>query len=164
MFIAIFIVKIHMNFEKQSNEYLLQLISDGTIVDSNLISVNEQKETAKAIASFNFNDVISEKIIFIYKNNNVLNWKFLNTLDNLYLNYSINDENWDFNNFSKRIVAPSNLVMEDVGIKMLGWFQLNNLPVVTKNNEVFLYCNVILPQHQQIIDDLSGLIRIEDKP
>lgn len=153
-----------MNFEKQSNEYLLQLISDGTIVDSNLISVNEQKETAKAIASFNFNDVISEKIIFIYKNNNVLNWKFLNTLDNLYLNYSINDENWDFNNFSKRIVAPSNLVMEDVGIKMLGWFQLNNLPVVTKNNEVFLYCNVILPQHQQIIDDLSGLIRIEDKP
>jgi hypothetical protein len=153
-----------MNFEQQSNEYLLQLISDGIFVDGNLIGVNEQKENAKAIVSVLSNDEVNEKIIFIKKINNVLSWKFLNPVDNLYLKYNINEGDWDFYDFSKRIVAPTSLVMADIGVKMLGWFQLNNLPVVTKNTQVFLYCNVILPQHQQVIDDLEGLIRIEDRP
>ena len=56
------------------------------------------------------------------------------------------------------------LIMEDIGIKMYGWFKINNLPIYTKNNLIYLYCNVILEQHQLIIDQLSGIITIEEKP
>jgi hypothetical protein len=33
----------------------------------------------------------------------------------------------------------------------------------TKQDET-LYCNVILPEHQQIVDGLQGVITIEDRP
>jgi hypothetical protein len=73
-------------------------------------------------------------------------------------------DNWKYNNYSKRIVCPIQLVFEDIGVKMYAWFQLNNLPVYSNGEIVELYCNEILPEHQQIVDGLSNIIQIQDKP
>ena len=73
--------------------------------------------------------------------------------------------NWKYDQFSIRIKAPIDLIMEDIGIKMFGWFQINNMPVVKVNDfQVHLYCNYILPEHQTIIDGLGGVIIIEEIP
>lgn len=64
----------------------------------------------------------------------------------------------------KRIVAPIELVFDDVGIKMYGWFQLNGFPIEKVGEQVHLYCNTILEQHQTIVDELGETIFIEDIP
>ncbi len=76
-----------------------------------------------------------------------------------------NQKNWPHHEWAKRIVAPMELIMDDVGIKMYGWFQINGFPVVKADDTtVHLYCNTILAQHQSIVDSLSGAIYIEDSP
>jgi len=77
---------------------------------------------------------------------------------------NLGDEYWHYPQFLKRIIAPIDLVMADVGIKMYGWFQLNQLPIVKINTTVQLYCNEILPQHQAIVDQLEGMIFVQDRP
>jgi hypothetical protein len=76
----------------------------------------------------------------------------------------LGDDYWHHPQYLKRIIAPVDLVMADVGIKMYGWFQLNQLPIVKINTTVQLYCNEILPQHQAIVDQLEGLIFVQDRP
>lgn len=71
---------------------------------------------------------------------------------------------WDYPIYSKRIVAPIQLVMDDFGIKMYGWFQLKGLPVINKNDIIYLYCTEILPEHQSIVNAYAGIITIENKP
>lgn len=71
---------------------------------------------------------------------------------------------WHYPRYVKRIIAPINMMMDDVGVKMYNWFQINNLPILKLGNTVQLYCNTILPEHQSIVDSLSGIINIEDRP
>ena len=72
---------------------------------------------------------------------------------------------WQYPDYAKRIVAPIQLILDDVGIKMYGWFNLNKLPILNlEQGFVHLYCNEILPEHQAIIDGLQGVIIIEDRP
>jgi hypothetical protein len=71
---------------------------------------------------------------------------------------------WQYPQYTKRIIAPVDLIMDDYGIKMYGWFTINNFPVLKFNESVHLYCNVILPEHQAIVDGFGGLLTIEDKP
>ncbi len=72
---------------------------------------------------------------------------------------------WRYPQWAKRIVAPIELILDDVGIKMYGWFQLNSFPVEKVGEDtVHLYCNVILPQHQAIVDELGEVVTVEDKP
>jgi hypothetical protein len=79
--------------------------------------------------------------------------------------YEIDIENWNHVEYSLRIKAPIQLIMDDIGIKMYGWFQINNLPVENKNDGyIYLYCNIILPDHQNVIDLFQGVIIIENKP
>lgn len=153
-----------MNFEEQSKQYLINLVSQGVFLESDLIGVNEPQQTSKAISSVLDNGNVSQKIIIIYKNNDQLTWKYLNPVDNTYLNYNEGNDSWDFQEYAKRIVAPKDLILDDIGIKMYGWFQLNGFPIVTKATDVYLYCNTILPQHQAIVDQLQGVITIEDRP
>lgn len=153
-----------MNFEEQSKQYLINLVSQGVFLESDLIGVNESQQTSKAISSVMDNGNVSQKIIIIYKNGDEFNWKYLNPLDNTYLNYNEGNDSWDFQDYSKRIVAPKDLIMADIGVKMYGWFQLNAFPIVTKNSNVYLYCNKILPQHQSIVEQLEGMITVQDRP
>lgn len=78
--------------------------------------------------------------------------------------YEVDMENWHAPEYAKKIVAPISLIMEDVGIKMYGWFTINNLPVITIDNIVELYCNSILPEHQFIINSYGDLLTIVDRP
>ena len=72
---------------------------------------------------------------------------------------------WTHPEWAKRIVAPIELILDDVGIKMYGWFQLNGFPVEkVDDTTVHLYCNVILPQHQAIVDGLGEAVTVEDRP
>jgi len=72
---------------------------------------------------------------------------------------------WQYPTYLKRIVAPIQLILDDIGIKMYGWFTLNKLPVLNlENGYVHLYCNEILPEHQAIIDSLQGVITIQERP
>ena len=90
-------------------------------------------------------------------------WRILHTVtmktaDELLL------DTWKHPDWVKRIIAPASLVMEDIGIKMLGWWQVMGYPFQREGANIYLYCNVILPEHQSIVDGLAGLITIEDKP
>ena len=73
-------------------------------------------------------------------------------------------DTWKHPDWVKRIIAPAALVMEDIGIKMLGWWQIMGYPFEREGDNVHLYCNQILPQHQAIVDQLAGVITIENKP
>lgn len=72
-------------------------------------------------------------------------------------------DDWHYPDWSKRITAPAALVMEDIGVKMLGWWQIMGYPIERHGSNVRLYCNVILPEHQAIVDGLAGVITIENK-
>lgn len=151
-----------MNFEQESNQYLVELISGGTILSGDLIGVSEGQFVAKAIASFLISGQVKEKIIMIKKTNDVLSWYFVSPVDVNDINKT--EDNWSYPNFAKRIIAPVSLIMDPIGVQMFGWFQLNSLPTVTVDTSVYLYCNVILPEHQAIIDSLQGVITVEDRP
>lgn len=149
-----------MSFEQEANEYLYSLITGGTILSGDLIGVSEIQSVCKAIVGFIINGGVKEKNIILKKENNNWTWYFISILDQNEINKTTDD--WCYPNFSKRIVAPSNLIMDDIGIKMYGWFQINNLPVENVGNFVHLYCNTILPEHNTIIQNLEGLIQIQD--
>lgn len=151
-----------MRFEDLSNQYLSELTSQGVILNGQLHGVNEQLQTSNGVATFLINNEAKEKKIFIHKVNGEMSWKFLVPSDNN--EYSYQEGDWNYPLYQKRIIAPINLILEDIGIKMYGWFQLNNLPVIKKEESVYLYCNVILPEHQSVIDQLGGLITIENNP
>lgn len=76
----------------------------------------------------------------------------------------LGDNYWQYPQYAKRIIAPVSLIMDDVGVKMYNWFQLNMFPILKFGNNVHLYCNTILPEHQAIVDSLQGIIIIEDRP
>jgi hypothetical protein len=79
--------------------------------------------------------------------------------------YEIAMEDWKYTEYLKRIIAPKQLLFDDIGIKMYGWFQLNNLPVeLIDDTYIYLWCNEILPEHQAIVDNLQGVIVIQDRP
>lgn len=151
-----------MTFEQQLVDFLSAQIQNGTMVDAHLTGVNETNQTGDAIASFNVNNQIKQKRIFLNVQNSQIVWAFLSPVDKNEINYTTDD--WNYPEYAKRIIAPTDLIMADIGIKMYGWFQVNGLPTVTKNSNVYLYCNTILPEHQQLVDDLQGTITVEDRP
>lgn len=69
---------------------------------------------------------------------------------------------WHHPDFSKRIIAPVDLVMQYPQVET--WFRINDLPIVRVLTTLYCYCNVILPTHQQLTDALQGVITIEDRP
>jgi hypothetical protein len=73
-------------------------------------------------------------------------------------------EMWQHPDWAKKIIAPAALVMDDIGVKMLGWWQIMGFPIEREGDLVYLYCNQILPQHQAVVDQLQGVITIEDRP
>lgn len=153
-----------MNWEERSNAYLQQLKTDGVILMGNLTGLHEINGTSEAKASFMINGELKEKRIVLYVDaNDVFNWTYYTPTDNV-LRYTMSNQDWLYPQLSKRIVAPIQLIMDDTGIKMYGWFQLNNLPIVPLNTVVHLYCNVVLPEHDAVIDAYGGIITIEDNP
>ena len=79
----------------------------------------------------------------------------LNELGNIY---------WQYPQYAKRIIAPQELIFDDNGIKMYGWFNIQGFPIIKIETQLHLYCNVILPEHQAIVDSFGGLLIIQDRP
>lgn len=149
-------------FEDLSISYLAQLKTDGTIINGDLIGVNEVLETSQAkVMIVGGDNTIEEKYIVIYKLNDNLTWGFYKKADEMFL-YDYSSGDWTYPNFPKRIVAPVSLVLNYSSFET--WFRMNNLPIVKKENTLYCYCNNILPEHQALVDSLSGQITIEDKP
>ena len=69
-------------------------------------------------------------------------------------------EEWGEVNYSLRIVAPKQLVFQYPAIEI--WFRLNGLPIRTDGDNILLYCNEIMPEHQALVDALEGVITIEE--
>jgi hypothetical protein len=154
-----------MNFENTCIQYLSQLQTNGTILEGSLVGVNEVTQVSKAKVSVLINGIADEKFIIIHKVNNELTWNYLNVKDRIDSGFEPVENGWVYPNYEKRIVAPIELIMDDIGIKMYGWFQINELPVHrASDTHVHLYCNVILPEHQAVVDSLGGVITIDDKP
>ena len=69
---------------------------------------------------------------------------------------------WHHPEFAKRINAPVQLVMQYPAVET--WFRINDLPIVRVDAVLYCYCNLILPQHQQLVDATQGIVTIEDIP
>lgn len=65
-------------------------------------------------------------------------------------------------NYPFRIVAPKALALQYPNLYV--WFQLNDLPMEKIGDNVHVYINEIMPEHQSLIDNLNGVIVIEPKP
>lgn len=148
-------------FENAVNQYIIDLKNQSTLLEGSIVGINEILETAQVKVSIIVGEEIKEKYIFVYKSNDVLTWKFFNQADNVNL-YDFSSDNWHYPSFSKRIITPIQLLLEYSAFEV--WFRMNNLPIYKENDTLYCYCNEILPEHQYLIDNLSGTITVENKP
>ena len=81
-----------------------------------------------------------------------------------YSAYEIAMRSWHRPEYSKRIIAPAQLINDypEIGLHML----VNKLPIEPSDDgeSVFLYMNIIRPEHQSLVDSLNGIIVVEDRP
>ena len=80
------------------------------------------------------------------------------------IDYEIAMVNWHHPEFEKRIVAPASLVNDYPAIGVHMW--INKLPIEpsTDGNLLYLYMNLIRPEHQALVDSLEGVLTIENRP
>ena len=76
----------------------------------------------------------------------------------------LGNDYWQYPSYAKRIIAPQDLIFDDNGIKMYGWFNIQGFPIMKIGTQLHLYCNTILPQHQAIVNGYGGLLTIQDRP
>ncbi len=75
-------------------------------------------------------------------------------------------EMWHFPEYCKRIIAPIQLIFDPsgVGLTMKARFDLDKLPIEKEGDTVYVYAKIIYAEDQAIIDQLEGMISIEDRP
>ena len=148
-----------MRFQDDANQYLTSLRNNGTFLSGRLVGIDG--ETATARVNVVTGDSVTEKQIMIYKINSVFTWEYLNIINNK-SKYRQVPTDWEYPNLDKRIIAPISLVLQYPQFEV--WFRLNDLPISSKNDKIYCYCNTILPEHQAIVDGLAGVITIETNP
>lgn len=153
-----------MSFEQLCIQHIQQLVDTGTLLSGDLVGVNEVSHTAKAKVVYLADDEARERFAFFYLLNNEITWKFVNVKDTSENHFDM-ENGWAYPDFQKRIVAPIALIMDDIGIKMFGWFTVNELPYYRndENGTIELYCNTVLPEHLAVVEQLGNLIIIEDR-
>lgn len=147
-------------FENSVNEYLLELKNQGVILEGSPVGISEHLGTSHVKVSMIIGDNVEEKYIIVYRVNDSFTWKFFKQADNVVL-YDFSPTGWHYPYFNKRIVAPLNLALQYPQFEV--WFRLNNLPIIKENEALYCYCNEILPEHQSLIDSLSGVITVENR-
>ena len=151
-----------MNFENDAIEFLNTLCINGTFISGDIIGVNEVLKTAQSKVMVEINSEISERLIIIYKLDSVLTWKYLYTIKNKEEDFKyLSETDWKYPEFVLRIVTPISLILQYPQFEV--WFRINNLPVVNLSGTLHCYCNVILPEHQYLIDSLEGVVTIENR-
>ena len=148
-------------FEDLSNLYLFDLKNQGVIIEGSLVGVNEDFQTSTAKVSIAVGNEIKEKFISIYKQGDNFTWKFFIQSDKVHL-YDFSNSGWHYPSFSKRVVAPIQLALQYPAIEV--WFRLNDLPIVSEQGTLYCYCNIILEEHQILINGLAGVVTVENNP
>jgi hypothetical protein len=69
---------------------------------------------------------------------------------------------WHSPEFSLRIIAPDALLLQAPGVET--WARYQGLTVIVENGFVYLYCDIILPQHSSLLEEYQNLITIETRP
>ena len=71
---------------------------------------------------------------------------------------------WHHPEYSKRIIAPSALLYDYPAIGVHMW--INKLPIEPSadGSTLYLYMNVIRPEHQALVNNLEEILTIENKP
>lgn len=78
--------------------------------------------------------------------------------------FEIAMQDWAYPEFQKRIVAPDALLLDDVGSKVFNWFTGKGLPFENCGDNIRLYFNDVLPQHQALVAQFDQIITIESRP
>jgi hypothetical protein len=78
--------------------------------------------------------------------------------------YEMAMDGWHHPGYAKRIIAPVQLVMDDLGIKFHAWFNIRQYPIERVGEQLYCYCHTIAPEHQYAVDAFQGVITIEDQP
>lgn len=148
-------------FENELNTWLQIQIANGVFIDASLVGVQETKRRGKAVITVQIAGEAKEKWAALWDSPEGIQWMYLLPIDRK-LTYDFGDQNWHYYDFAKRIVAPIDLANQYPQIKV--WFDLRNLPIEVSGNTCYLYCNEIDPVHQQLVDNLQGVITIENRP
>jgi hypothetical protein len=69
------------NFEEKSKIYINELVNNNDIIDASIIGVNEDYKTSTCIARILNGDLVEEKHILIYEQNDEMIWKLLKVID-----------------------------------------------------------------------------------
>jgi hypothetical protein len=70
-----------MNHEQKTFQYLLQLKQDGVLIDAYIIGVNEAFKSSTTIGRFMENNIVVEKKMIVYEENETISWNFLETIN-----------------------------------------------------------------------------------
>jgi hypothetical protein len=78
------------------------------------------------------------------------------------IDYEAAIEGWHHPEFLMRIIAPDALLIQAPGIET--WARYKGLPVIVENEQVYLYCDFILPVHESLLAAYQEVISIEMRP
>ncbi len=76
--------------------------------------------------------------------------------------YELAMQGWHEPAFAMRIIAPDALLIQAPGIET--WARYKGLPVIVENDQVYLYCDFILPVHESLLAAYQEVISIEMRP
>ena len=111
------------------------------------------------IPAYNENKELSD--IYFDSLNKYFTYEVINkTVEQIDFENRIKD--WKFLEYSMRIKAPDSLLMQLPGVEV--WARYKGLQIVVEGSYVYLYCNVILPEHNTLINSYQELITIENIP
>ena len=68
---------------------------------------------------------------------------------------------WERPEYSIKIIADSNLVFDDFGLKMKAWFELQKMPIISHGDITHLYCNSIEERFLSTVTTWAELQKIQ---
>ena len=71
--------------------------------------------------------------------------------------YELAIKDWEYPKYERRIVAPEILLMQFANT--LTYFQVHNFPTKVTNTKVYLWCNIIRPEHHEMIDQANSYLQ-----
>ncbi len=132
--------------------------------------LNFPKASTEVLENEGFFDLIEPAIdpttqrlgaLFFDETNNIFTYPVIEKTQ-AEIDYEAAIGGWHHPEFELRIVAPDILLIQAPGVET--WARYNGLPVVAQNGMVYLYCDMILPQHEGLLIAYQDVINIENRP
>lgn len=83
-----------------------------------------------------------------------------------YTQIELYKRDWVYENFDKRLIIDEDVIFSSVYSPFYAFFQLEDFPIEKRLDKIYVWINIIRPDHQQIIDDLisQNLLTLENIP